>query len=133
MTAQKITATVRLAALGAVLALASACSGSGGGAADALLDPSALRPPAVHSVLGTIWAIGADGEAPVSGALVELTNGVQSRQATTDEQGGYQFLGVAAGRWRIAVQKDGYAAASEEIDVETTIQKDFLLEPMDEQ
>ncbi len=49
--------------------------------------------------------------APVKGARVRLSADMM-RDAYTDAEGGYEFKGVPAGRYRLSTEKDGYANLS---------------------
>jgi hypothetical protein len=69
--------------------------------------------------------VDADSHAPVAGARVSLmmsitveggTFGVGPREAVTDASGQFTFRGVAEGRYRLDVQKPGFAPSADPLD-----------------
>lgn len=118
----------KLRVLALVGAVAAAAGCNGGSGETTLLDPSPLRPPAVHSVTGTVYAAMEEGALPVEGAHVAIANESAGYEATTDADGRYGFA-LPAGRWMVVVEKEGFAAASAELDLTDSTNLDFLLEP----
>lgn len=54
---------------------------------------------------------------PLSGAAVELAGASLHATTRSDQQGGFQFARLAAGRYQVTVREIGYTQASREIDV----------------
>jgi hypothetical protein len=74
-------------------------------------------------VRGAVYA--ADGSGPIAGASVELQRDPNAEQRTffmapstvTGDDGSFLLTGVAGGRWRLLVEKSGYAAHASDVEV----------------
>jgi hypothetical protein len=99
------------------------------------LEPGGTRPATVlqYSILGSVRAETAEGEVPVEGAEVVIARGSGSLSAITDAEGRFALGGVAAGRWSLAIQKEGYRAVTAEVDLSDTTSLDFVLAAQDGQ
>jgi carboxypeptidase family protein len=137
-----------LVLVGIVAATTAACGKATTGTTS-LLGPSQefVRPASLsYSLSGTILTSSEEGSVPVGGARVEIARRSSAPQmapsfppdsdsdvleAVTDENGRYEFADLPSGRWAILVQKDGYAAASAEVELTDSTSIDIMLEPME--
>ncbi len=104
-------------ALAASVAIVLCVSGSVGHAAQApvpgvLASPqvSDVRPPSVAQVRGRV--LDAANGTPVRNALVTIVSPTlrEAHTSATDAQGRYEFTGLAASRYRLVVEKEGYVS-----------------------
>ncbi|HEU4557248.1 MAG TPA: TonB-dependent receptor [Longimicrobium sp.] len=74
----------------------------------------AQAPAQSHPLSGEVWGtiVDAQNELPLAGAVVTLdpVAGSPARSARTDAEGRYRFTAVAAGTYRLRVQRLGYLA-----------------------
>jgi protocatechuate 3,4-dioxygenase beta subunit len=75
-----------------------------------------------HRIAGTVYA--ADGSGPIAGATVQVEREQEDEarfsmpsQTVTGSGGGFLLPGVGAGRWRLVVEKSGYAAHVSAVEV----------------
>src|SRR5688572_19932310 len=79
-------------------------------AADPQRSPAPVKSP-TGLVIGRV--VDADGNAPITGAVVSLSgSGTQPRRVIVDAQGRFMFTGLPAGAFTIAVAKRGYLAGA---------------------
>ena len=79
-------------------------------AADQQRTPAPVKSP-TGLVIGRV--VDADGNAPITGAVVSLSgSGTQPRRVIVDAQGRFMFTGLPAGAFTIAVAKRGYLASA---------------------
>ena len=80
-----------------------------------------------------VGAVTDPSNAPIKGALVALTNtGTQERrQLQTDDTGGYQFLNLLPGSYRVTVELQGFKRATRgpvEVTVSSALRADVAME-----
>jgi len=80
-----------------------------------------------------VGAVTDPSNAPIKGALVALTNmGTQERrQVQTDDTGGYQFLNLLPGSYRVTVELQGFKRATRgpvEVTVSSALRADVAME-----
>jgi len=75
------------------------------------------------SVMDTAWR-------PLTDALVEITSGSTVLSARTDSRGGAKFSGSFSGEISVRATNDGFATATQTLDVQSTAFVSFLMESL---
>src|SRR5262245_54880706 len=66
------------------------------------------------------------GGAPLPGVRITITNGDQSKEAITDNHGGFGFRSLTMGTYRVAAELGGFTSISGDVALSSSMPRAFL-------